>query len=62
MFFGLQGVNTVTLSDKKERTIIANIPFYRTTVGFWLGTCCVTEIAFNHARFPVNFQNSWLLE
>lgn len=62
MFCGLQGVNTVTMSDKKERTIIANIPFYSRTVGFWLGTYCVTKIAFNHARFPVNFQNSWLLE
>ena len=40
----LQEVNSVTLSDKKERV--------KKKIG--RGTCCFIEIALNYARFPVS--------
>ena len=58
-FYGFQEVNTVTMTDKKERARIGNILLIE-----WLGDfghetkTCVTKSAFNHARFSVNFQST----
>lgn len=52
MFYGLQKVNTVTLSNKKASAGKANICF----IAVGPAACCFTKYAFNYARFPVTFQ------
>ena len=43
--------------DMQEGARIANISL-KSVAAFRPGTYCVNEIAFNHARFLVNFQSS----
>ena len=54
----LQKVDTVTISDKTKRVLIANIFFIAKFAGFGPVACCLTKISRKHAPLSVGFQSS----
>ena len=53
MFYGLQEVNCIARQEGKNWN--SQYFFYSRVLGFKLGTCCFTKIAFNHAHFLCEF-------